>query len=246
MISGTDVNKIDDDFRLKHFKVSHKNSTMKVGTDAFIIGSWLKIDSGCRRILDVGTGCGIIALMLAQRSSARIDAIDIDQPSVEEAKSNFKNSHWSNRLNTIHASVTDFYPDEKYDLIVSNPPFFSKSLLPVSEKLQRAKHAVTISLDDFVKKSKTLLHCGGKLAVILPVDVSEMFTKTAIDFGFHTHELLKIIPKEGKPANRLVLVLSLTGCLFPDEDTLVIRDKNGKYTADYKELTADFHAEGYI
>lgn len=237
---------MDDVFRLKHFAVSHGSSTMKVGTDAFILGSWLKPGPGCKRILDVGTGCGIIALMLAQRSSAQIDAIDIDQPSVEEAKSNFKNSRWSSRLCAIHAPITDFYPDEKYDLIVSNPPFFSNSLLPVSEKRQRAKHTTTFSPDEFVKKSENLLHSGGKLAFILPVEVSEMFTKTAIYFGFHIHELLKIIPKEGKPVNRLVVVLSLFGRSLPEEDTLVIRDKNGKYTADYKKLTADFHAEGYI
>ena len=235
-----------DVFRLRHFDVSHQNSTMKVGTDAFIIGSWLKIDPGCGRILDVGTGCGIIALMMAQRTKAHIDAIDIDKPSVVEAHTNFCNSPWRSRLQAIHASFPQFDPQEKYDWIVSNPPFFSNSLLPASERLRLAKHTITFPLIDFVKKSKTLLRPGGKLAVILPADVSEMFTTAAIDLGFHIHELLKIIPKDGKPANRLVVILSLTGCLVPEEDTLVIRDKNGKYTAAYKLLTADFHAEGYI
>lgn len=237
---------MEDVFRLRHFDVSHQNSTMKVGTDAFVIGSWLKIDPGCRRILDVGTGCGVIALMLAKRSSAQIDAIDIDQPSVEEAKLNFKNSPWSSRLRAIHASITDFDPDEKYDLIVSNPPFFSNSLLPASGRLSMAKHTTTFQLKDFITKSRNLVNPHGKLAVILPADVSEQFLKMALEAGFRLNGLLRIIPREGKPVNRMVQLFSLKQSENQHEESLVIRDANGQYTSAYKLLTADFHAEGYI
>lgn len=246
MISETDVNKFDDVFRLKHFDVYHGSSTMKVGTDAFIVGSWLKTDPVCRRILDVGTGCGIIALMLAQRSTARIDAIDIDEPSIEEAKSNFNNSPWNSRLHAIHASIRDFNPDEKYDLIVSNPPFFRNSILPASARFRLAKHTTTFPLEDFVNKSKSLLMPGGKLAVILPDDVAVEFSNLAEDSGFNHSELLKIIPKEGKPVNRVVLVYLLNELANAIVESLVIRDVSGQYTPAYKLLTEDFHAEGYI
>ncbi len=240
MISANNV------FRLKHFKVSHGNSTMKVGTDAFILGSLLKIDPDYSRILDVGTGCGIIALMLAQRSGAQFDAIDIDQPSLEEAKLNFEKSPWSNRLHAIQVSIHDFKPKQHYDLIVSNPPFFSNSLLPVSEKLRMAKHTTNFDPEDFVKKSKNLLKPHDELAVILPADVSTVFSEMAVAQGFYMAAQLQIIPKEGKPANRKVLIFSLVENAGNFEESLVIRDLNGNYTPAYKKLTADYHAEGYL
>lgn len=235
-------------FRCKYFSVSHENSSMKVGTDAFILGSWLELDGHCRHILDVGTGSGIIALMLAQRSSAQIDAIDIDGPSVEEATINFANSPWSDRLKAVHSSLEHFESENntKYDLVVSNPPFFSRSLLPKSDRLRRAKHDVAFSMDDLITGAESLLTEEGRLAVILPADVAENFNGKAARTGFFTVRQLEVYPKPNRPMIRKVLVLLKQGGGAPETEILTVRDDEGNYSSEYKILTAEYHAEGYV
>jgi tRNA1Val (adenine37-N6)-methyltransferase len=235
-------------FRLKNFQVQHELSSMKVGTDAFVLGAWLKVGDDVKQILDVGTGCGIIALFLAQKTKAFIDAIDIDKASIDEASLNFKQSPWSNRLRAIHSSVQDFKPEQnkKYDLIVSNPPFFSQSLLPDSERLKLAKHTTNFPMDVFIRKSFDMLNVDGKLAVILPVDESVGFLKQSVDTGFYVQGILEIFPKTGKPVNRKVMLLSKIASEMPVSENLIIRHEQGGYTDQYKALTKEFHAEGYI
>lgn len=118
-------------FRFKQFEINHEKSTLKVGTDAVLLGAWTPIPAPCGRILDIGSGCGVITLMLAQRSNAQITGVDIDKPSIEEAAENANNSLWKNRINFINCSIQDFCTAEhqnNFDLIVSNPPFFVDSL----------------------------------------------------------------------------------------------------------------------
>lgn len=237
-----------DSFKLKHFEVQHHRSAMKVGTDALVLGAWLKPDENTKSILDVGTGCGIIALMLAQKSESVIDAIDIDKPTIDEASLNFRNSPWSNRLKAIYSSIQSFNPEpvKKYDLIVSNPPFFQKSLLPKSDKLKLAKHTANFPMDVFIRKSFDLLNVDGKLAVILPAEESLVFLLQAKNTGFFESKTLNTYPKTGRSLNRKVLVVSKVGVENPVIECLVIRDTVGNYTDQYKILTRDFHAEGYI
>ena len=235
-------------FLLKHFEVQHERSAMKVGTDAFILGSWLQVGEDTEHILDVGTGCGIIALLLAQRSEARIDAIDMDKPSVDEAALNFKNTPWHSRLSAIHSSFQDYRPDpeKKYDLIVSNPPFFNRSLLPESDRLILAKHTISFPIEVFITKSFKFLENNGRLAVVLPVEESVDFHKMATKVGFFEFRMLEIYPKSEKPMNRKVLVFSKSEVDNPEAESLLIRDSGGKYTDQYKTLTRDFHAEGHV
>lgn len=235
-------------FLLKYFEVQHERSAMKVGTDAFVLGSWLPVGEEAEHILDVGTGCGIIALMLAQKTRANIDTIDIDKLSIDEAFLNFQKSPWKERLTAIHASIQAYnpVPDKKYDLIVSNPPFFTHSLLPDSERLKMAKHTINFPMETFIRKSVHLLVNNGFLAVILPMEESADFCKLAAHLGLSASRILNIYPKTGKPANRKVMVFSKNSVQNPIVQSLVIRDNAGKYTDDYKTLTRDFHAEGYI
>lgn len=235
-------------FRFRHFEVLHEKSTMKVGTDAFVLGSRINIDPDCKYILDIGTGSGVIALMLAQKSNAQIHAIDIDEASVSEALINFENSPWKSQLKAFHCSLQNYFPEEsnKYDLIVSNPPFFQNSLLPQSPRLQIAKHNVVLTLQQFIENVIRLLTPDGSWAVIIPFELLDEILKLAAKSGYGLICRLNIIPKSGKPANRVVAEFRRAFSGIPQTENLVIRDEFGKYTPGYKELTQDYHAEGYL
>jgi tRNA1Val (adenine37-N6)-methyltransferase len=201
-----------------------------------------------KRILDAGTGCGIIALMVAQRSDATIDAIDIDERSVDEADINFKNSPWHNRLSVFNDSLQQFSkknPD-KYDLIVSNPPFFQNNLLPANRRLGMAKHNQMLDFKDFLQCTRRLLNNTGELTLILPIKESEAFLHFAGAEKFALKQLWDIIPIEGKPANRRLLHLSKKSVEAVRTSTITLRTATGKFSGEYKHLTKDFHPDIYF
>jgi tRNA1Val (adenine37-N6)-methyltransferase len=235
-------------FRFRQFTVSHSNSTMKVGADAVLLGALTVIGEGVKTILDVGTGCGIIALMAAQRSHATVDAIDIDQSSIVEAGINFQNSPWNGRLRAIHTSVQDFSKlcQNHYDLIVSNPPFFQNSLLPKNPKLQLAKHNRELDFERFLTSINMLLSKTGKLAVILPVNESDIFLKQASLMELYLNESISIIPKSGKIPHRKILVLSRNTATSLSFREFVLLNNSGKYSAEYIKFTSEFHPEEYF
>src|SRR5688572_21328889 len=156
-------------FQFKQFTVSHARSTMKVGTDTVLLGAWLKVDQA-QSVLDIGTGNGTIALMLGQRSleSATIDAVEIEAADVMQAEENFQKSPWNSKIQLHHASIQNFFPAKKYDLIVSNPPYFNNSQRPPDERRHQARHTITLSYDELVDATLRLLDDGGKFNVILP------------------------------------------------------------------------------
>ena len=231
-------------FRFIQFEVSHHRSTMKVGTDAVVLGAWLDV-SGARRILEIGTGCGIIALMLAQKSPATIDAIDVDEASANEAGENFANSPWTDRLKSFHVSLNDFATDKTgiYDLIVSNPPFFQNSLLPPTKGRQLARHNVELTFDTFLYDSSRLLSHEGQLAVILPGSEEEKFIEIAGKESLFLQSKLIIYPKPSKPTKRVILVFSFFRTVDPIVDSIILRDENGTYSNDYKNLTQCYHSD---
>jgi len=229
-------------FNFKQFSISHTNSSMKVGTDAVLLGSWVDV-SNTKKILDIGTGCGIIALMLAQRSQANIDAIDIDSDSIEEASSNFNKSPWAKRLNAHHKSLQNYLTEStlKYDLIVSNPPFFQNSLLPEKENLKFAKHNLSLSFDELLRSSAQLLNPSGRFAVILPCDVNDQFVKLARISGLFLHKQLNFIPAPNKAANRSILIFGFSKIGQTNISSLTIRDEKRNFNKEYIQLTDDFH-----
>ena len=233
-----------DLFSFKQFNISHANSSMKVGTDAVLLGSWVEV-SGAKKILDIGTGCGIIALMLAQRSNARIDAIDIDKGSVKEATSNFNNSPWPSRLHSHHISLQSYQivAKTKYDLIVSNPPFFQNSLLPKKENLRLAKHNTTLTYTELFKASISLLSADGQLTIILPFDDSDNVKALANTYGLHLQQQLSIFNTSNKPARRIILDFGLSIPIKVELDQIVIRDLEANFTAGYRQLTEAFHPD---
>jgi tRNA1Val (adenine37-N6)-methyltransferase len=235
-------------FRFRQFTLSHHQSTMKAGTDAMLLGSWLPLSGQEQRVLDVGTGSGIITLMLAQRSQAFIDAIDIHQASVQEASLNFNNSPWYHRLKADCVSFQKFalQQSQLYDLIVSNPPFFHNSLLPADERLKMAKHNVNLSIDDFISGSLLLLAPEGRLAVILPIAEANDFCKQTESHGLHLQQQLLVIPTPEHVPSRRILLLGKQPSDKIITQHLTVLKSDGKYTADYVALTRDFHAEGYL
>ncbi len=235
-------------FRFKHFSLSHHHATMKVGTDALILGAWLPVADNCKRILDVGTGSGVIALMLAQRCPTPIQAIDIHEASVQEAAINFTNSPWGNQLTAIQSSLQNYPPpgDTKYDLIVSNPPFFQNSLLPQSPQFTLAKHNVSLSTHDFVAHTSRLLDDTGTWAVILPPDRIDHLLLLSVEFGFFLIHRLNVYTKANKALTRVIAVFSRDNLIRPKIDNLLIRNEAGAYTEAYKKLTQDYHAEGCL
>ncbi len=235
-------------FRFRQFTLSHHQSTMKAGTDAMLLGSWLPLAGQERRVLDVGTGSGIIALMLAQRSRAFIDAIDIHQASVQEAAENFRNSPWGNRLKAHCIAFQKFALQQSqiYDLIVSNPPFFRNSLLPADERLKMAKHNVNLSIEDFISSSLLLLAPEGRLAVILPIAEAVDFCAGAEANGLYLQQQLFVLPTPERAPSRRILLLAKQPADKIITQHLTVRKSDGKYTEDYVSLTRDFHAEGYL
>ena len=163
---------------------------MKVGTDGVLLGAWVNPKSYPHQILDVGTGTGLVAIMLAQRfSSSQIHAIDIDPASAKEALFNTQTSPWSERLKITHCALQDYNPSNKYDLIVSNPPYFRNTTLPNNKSRALARNNLTLSLEYLIERSYDLLHENGELALIVPSNEFETIQSLAVKFNFHIIKL---------------------------------------------------------
>jgi tRNA1Val (adenine37-N6)-methyltransferase len=229
-------------FRFKQFIVEDDQSTMPVGTDAMLLGAWADpADSGT--ILDIGCGCGVLALMMAQKSNALIDAIDIDEKSVLQAGNNFRMSPWKTRLKAYSVTL-QLFPSivgKHYDYIISNPPFFAASLKSPSETRNRARHDTDLTLVRLLCEIKKLLKPDGKFAVILPEQTHAEFNRLAGLHGFYPERSLSIYSKANKPCLRILLEFGTSGSVALKEDNLVICNLNGQFTPEYLRLTEEFH-----
>lgn len=228
-------------FHFKHFSLYHHRSTMKVGTDAILLGRWTEVNPK-DVVLDIGTGCGLLPLMLSQKGVAHVDAVDIDKASIEEASINFEASQWREHLKAYCVDIVDFQTDKKYDLIVSNPPFFNRFSKCDSERKSRARHNdAGLSYDTICHEVCRLMQLEGRFAVVLPVDVSTDFLNTAEQYGLYLHKRMTIIPIEGKEPNRVNLELGFGKCDNVREETFVIRDADKHFTAQYNQFLKDYY-----
>lgn len=217
---------------------------MKVGTDAVLLGAWIN-PRRSKSILDIGTGSGIIALMMAQKSDAKIEAIDIDFDSIQEANTNFNNSSWSNNLNAIHISLSDFakQTNKKYDLILSNPPYYENSLKSALDKKNLSKHSTTLPHVELLSGVKKLLSNNGRFSVILPYGLMNSFINTSLIEGLFCNKKFIIYPTPKKPANRILMEFSLNRPSHLNEDELIIRNDLRNFTEEYKIFTRDFYLD---
>ncbi|PJJ09488.1 tRNA1Val (adenine37-N6)-methyltransferase [Flavobacterium sp. 1] len=231
-------------FQFKQFSIEQDRCAMKVGTDGVLLGAWTPIENNPFSILDIGTGTGIIALMLAQRSaSQQIDALEIDEEAYEQATDNFENSPWNDRLFCFHAGLDEFVeePEDEYDLIVSNPPFYGEDYKSENGQRDLARFQEAMPFEDLIEAVALLLSESGIFSVIIPFKEEEKFRAIAKEYELYP---LKITRVKGTPiteTKRSLLAFSrneITSFLI---DELIIETARHIYTPQYVELTKDFY-----
>ena len=232
--------RVKNKFDFKQFSVYHDRSSMKVGTDGVLLGAWVNV-TNTKRILDVGTGSGVIGLMLAQRTDEKthIDAIDISINDCDQARENIARSPWPKKISVHHSSLQLFERDQ-YDLIVSNPPFFINSYKPPTVNRATARHTETLSHHELLLHAKRLLIASGKLAIVLPLTEANQFQGIAQQCGWHCARKCTFQSKISKPIERILLEFQLVEIPFKEE-RLVLYDENSEWSAAYRDLTQDFY-----
>jgi tRNA1Val (adenine37-N6)-methyltransferase len=227
-------------FKFKQFSIDQTNSPFKIGTDGVLAGALCPVNNQ-KTVLDIGTGTGLIALMLAQRSDAAVDAIEINEIALPIARENFENSPWKNRLTVYHCALQDFKPEKKYDLIVSNPPYFQNSLKSDSDSKNTARHTDTLPLDQLMKYATQLLSPAGKLCLIYPVKEGELLLNEAGLNNLNCSRIVNIRPRPEKKVKRLFIELQVKPSLRYNEELVIEENGRHQYSKKYKEITKEFY-----
>ena len=227
-------------FAFKQFTVRHDRCAMKVGTDGVLLGAWTDL-SHSRRILDIGTGTGLIALMLAQRCmDARITAIDLDSAAVEQAQENIQASPWKDRIEALQQDICTYHPNGTFDTIVSNPPYFIDSLKCPDGQRSTARHTDTLDADRLIGKVSELLTSDGRFSIILPAEQTEDLIRVADEKGLHPSRQTWVITRPGLSPKRILMEFrKIPVTLQPDE--LVIELERHVYSEEYIALTKEFY-----
>ena len=227
-------------FAFKQFTVRHDRCAMKVGTDGVLLGAWTDL-SHSRRILDIGTGTGLIALMLAQRCmDARITAIDLDSAAVEQAQENIQASPWKDRIEALQQDICTYHPNGTFDTIVSNPPYFIDSLKCPDGQRSTARHTDTLDADRLIGKVSELLTSDGRFSIILPAEQTEDLIRVAGEKGLHPSRQTWVITRPGLSPKRILMEFrKIPVTLQPNE--LVIELERHVYSEEYIALTKEFY-----
>ena len=252
-------------FRFKRFNVVNERSAMKVNTDGVLLGASMTIKSSDRRLLDVGTGTGTIALMAAQRLSELIgsqgqpwnveqdslpadfsvQAIDLDEASVTEAAENFRNSPWSDSLSAEWTSLDEYSSalaaEVRFDHIFSNPPYFEDSLHAPEQRRNDSRHTSTgLSYRELLDFAKERLTENGRISLVLPAETEASLTRHARMCGLHLFRIVRVRTVPRKQPIRIIAEFSFERCPSPSDETLIIQSE-GRYTDEYLALTRDFY-----
>lgn len=229
-------------FQFKQFKIIQEKSAMKVGTDGALLGAWANV-SGIKSVLDVGAGTGLISLMIAQRTSAKVLGIEIEKNAAEEANENVQKSPWKNHVTIKNTSFQEFEisSKEKFDLIISNPPFFSNSFKNESKNLAIARHNHLLPFSELIRGSVKLLRKTGLMAIILPVIQAEEFIELAKLEGLNLSRLTKVKPSAKKEPNRFLMEFTKKQILLKKDCLTIYNETGTDYTDLYKQLTHDFY-----
>ncbi|MFD2942686.1 tRNA1(Val) (adenine(37)-N6)-methyltransferase [Flavobacterium notoginsengisoli] len=231
-------------FSFKQFSVKQDKTAMKVGTDGVLLGAWAPVAHNPLSILDIGAGTGIIALMLAQRTHAeQIDALEIDEDAYEQAVENFENSPWGDRLFCFHAGLDEFIeePEDEYDLIVSNPPFYSENYKTDNEQRDLARFQDAMPFEEIVEAADLLLSENGILALIIPFKEEEKFIALAKESELYPIKITRVKGAPKSEIKRSLLAFSRNEVPEVDIDELIIETERHVYTPEYIELTKEFY-----
>ena len=231
-------------FQFKQFTVNQDRCAMKVGTDGVLLGAWCPIDNHPYSVLDIGAGTGILSLMLAQRSNAeQIDAIEIDENAYEQCVENFESSPWGDRLFCFHVGLDEFVdePEEQYDIIISNPPFYSEDYKTENEQRDWARFQDAMPFEDLVETADLLLSENGIFAVIIPHKEEERFINLCADVDLFPVKVTRVKGTHKTPIIRSLLAFKRYELSVLTADELIIETARHQYTEDYIALTKDFY-----
>ncbi len=231
-------------FQFKQFSVNQDQTAMKIGTDGVLLGAWTPIENNPKSVLDIGTGTGIIALMLAQRSEAeQIDALEIDESAYEQAVENFENSPWGDRLFCFHAGLDEFVddPEDEYDLIVSNPPFFSEDYRSENEQRDLARFQEAMPFEELVEAADLLLSENGIFSVIIPFNEEDRFIELCAEVELFPIKVTRVKGASNTKIIRSLLAFKRYELAVLTADELVIEISRHEYTPEYISLTKDFY-----
>lgn len=228
-------------FRFKQFTVWHDKCAMKVGTDGVLLGAWAAVGKS-HRILDIGTGTGLIALMTAQRSlpDARIVALEIDEAAALQAQENVGRSPWKDRIEVICTDFRLYRPEEKFDTIVSNPPYFVDSLACPDKQRSTARHNQSLTHTELIEGAAALLTDRGELMMVLPTDVEERVREVAMCNGLYAIRQLNVITKPGGEPKRILIAFSFQQQECLTEELLTERSRH-QYSDEYIALTKEYY-----
>lgn len=234
---------MDKPFQFKKFTIHQDKTAMKVGTDGVLLGAWVNIAFNTNNILDIGAGTGLIALMLAQRSDAEvIDAIELNDEAYEQTVGNFENSDWADRLFCYHASLQEFTAevDDKYDLIISNPPFYTSTYKELPKERAMARHSESLPYKELLNGVAKLLSENGSCAFIIPYEEETNFITIAKETNLFPNRITHVKGNENSSIKRSLLQFSFLENLV-EKTELVVEIERHKYTPKYIELVQDFY-----
>lgn len=231
-------------FQFKQFTIQQDRCAMKVGTDAVLLGAWCPIDNKPFSVLDIGAGTGVLSLMLAQRTSAeQVDALEIDENAYEQCVENFEASPWSDRLFCFHAGLDEFVdePEDEYDIIISNPPFYSENYKTDNESRDLARFQDALPFEELVEAADLLLSENGIFAVIIPFKEEEQFIDLCAEVELFPVKVTRVKGSLTTPIVRSLLAFKRYELPVLEADELVIEINRHEYTDDYINLTKDFY-----
>ena len=228
-------------FQFKQFALLQDKAAMKLGTDSVLLGCFTEVgEAEC--ILDIGTGTGILALMMAQKSNALIEAVEIDEEAFKQAEQNAKESPWNDRIKIHHTAIQNFQSSRKYDVIISNPPYYhnAKNMGIEDENRALARHDKDLPFEDLCKEAYHLMKEEAMFWLILPHQEGLEFIQIAKQFNLHLDQLIRVKPKPEKEVNRLILTFGKSNKI-PKETKFTIYQSDGTATIGYIDLTKDFY-----
>ena len=229
-------------FKFKQFSIQQDKAAMKVGTDGVLLGVWTELDNPYS-ILDIGSGTGLISLMMAQRSNAEvIDAVELEDNAYEQTVENFENSDWGDRLFCYHASFQEFVNeiDDTYDLIISNPPFYNSTYKELDSERALARHSESLSYNELLLGVSKLLSPNGSFSVIIPFNEEENFIKIANEYLLFSNRITRVRGLVQSKIKRSLIQFSFTQKTIKETE-LIIEKERHNYTNEYKNLVKDFY-----